>query len=71
MVKLLFLMILRSPWKSAMLFYGNYFFTAVFALESVVKIFAMSPRYFFAVREYHLFQLLTHDFRKRGTILTL
>ena len=59
MVKLLFLMILRSPWKSAMLFYGNYFFTAVFALESVVKIFAMSPRYFFAVTDYHLLLTFT------------
>ena len=44
----------RSPGKSAMLFYGNYFFTAVFAAESVVKIFAMSPRYFFAVTNFHL-----------------
>ena len=58
-LKLLFLMKLRSPWKSAMLFYGNYFFTAVFALESVVKIFAMSPRYFFAVSHLHLLSTLT------------
>ena len=28
---------------------GNYFFTAVFAFESSIKLFAMSPRYFFAV----------------------
>ena len=28
---------------------GNLFFTAVFAVESAVKLFAMSPRYFFAV----------------------
>ncbi len=33
-----------------MLKYGNYFFTAIFAVESFVKIGAMSPRYFFAVR---------------------
>ena len=39
----------RSPTKSAVLFYGNYFFTAVFAAESTVKLFAMGPRYFFAV----------------------
>ena len=67
-------MILRSPWKSAMLFYGNYFFTAVFALESVVKIFAMSPRYFFAVIiSYQRVrrQALRNYFRKPGTILTL
>ena len=31
------------------LFQGNYFFTAVFAAESTVKLFAMGPRYFFAV----------------------
>merc|ERR1719458_71351 len=30
------------------LFQGNYFFTAVFAAESTVKLFAMGPRYFFA-----------------------
>ena len=29
---------------------GNYFFTAVFAFESFIKLFAMSPRFFFAVR---------------------
>jgi hypothetical protein len=28
---------------------GNYFFTTIFAVESFVKLFAMSPRYFFAV----------------------
>ena len=32
-----------------MLIYGNYFFTAVFAVESFAKMAAMSPRYFFAV----------------------
>ena len=51
---------------------GNYFFTAVFAVESAVKLFAMSPRYFFAVSS------LTSDtkneflyFRMVGTVLTL
>jgi len=29
---------------------GNYFFTAIFALESFIKLAAMSPRYFFGVR---------------------
>lgn len=29
-------------------FQGNYFFTAIFAVESFVKLAAMSPRYFFA-----------------------
>jgi hypothetical protein len=33
-----------------MLTNGNYFFTAIFALESFLKLAAMSPRYFFAVR---------------------
>ena len=28
---------------------GNYFFTAIFAIESFVKLAAMSPRYFFQV----------------------
>ena len=28
---------------------GNYFFTAIFAIESAVKLAAMSPRYFFQV----------------------
>jgi len=31
-----------------MLRYGNYFFTAIFAVECVAKMSAMSPRYFFA-----------------------
>ena len=63
----------RSPGKSAMLFYGNYFFTAVFAAESVVKIFAMSPRYFFAVTDsYLIMNIFTTKYsRRRGTILTL
>ena len=60
----------RSPGKSAMLFYGNYFFTAVFAAESVVKIFAMSPRYFFAVTDSYLIFTIKYS-RRRGTILTL
>ncbi len=33
-----------------MLTNGNYFFTFIFAVESFVKLAAMSPRYFFAVR---------------------
>ena len=28
---------------------GNYFFTAIFAIESFVKLAAMSPRFFFQV----------------------
>ena len=32
-----------------MLTNGNYFFTAIFAVESFVKLAAMSPRFFFAV----------------------
>ncbi len=34
----------------SMLTNGNYFFTAIFAVESFVKLAAMSPRYFFSVR---------------------
>jgi len=37
-----------SPFFNSMLTNGNYFFTAIFAVESFVKLFAMSPRYFFA-----------------------
>ena len=40
----------RSPTFQATLTNGNYFFTFIFALESFVKLCAMSPRYFFAVR---------------------
>ena len=36
---------------TAMLTNGNYFFTFIFAVESFAKLAAMSPRYFFAVRE--------------------
>ncbi len=32
-----------------MLTNGNYFFTFIFAVESFVKLAAMSPRYFFVV----------------------
>ena len=32
---------------------GNYFFTAIFAIESAVKLAAMSPRYFFQVGSLH------------------
>ena len=37
--------------KTTILYYGNVFFTAVFAMESTTKVFAMGPRYFFAVTE--------------------
>ena len=36
-----------------MLTNGNYFFTAIFAVESFVKLAAMSPRFFFAVSPYY------------------
>ena len=39
----------RSPYMNSLLYNGNLFFTAVFAFESFVKLFAMGPRYFFAV----------------------
>ena len=39
----------RSPFFTALLTNGNYFFTAIFAVESFVKLAAMSPRYFFTV----------------------
>ena len=38
-----------SPFLTSMLVNGNYFFTAIFAVESFMKLAAMSPRYFFAV----------------------
>ena len=38
-----------SPFLFSMLTNGNYFFTTIFAVESFVKLAAMSPRYFFAV----------------------
>jgi hypothetical protein len=34
---------------TSMLTNGNYFFTAIFAVESFSKLAAMSPRYFFSV----------------------
>lgn len=37
-----------SPFLTSMLVNGNYFFTAIFAVESFAKLAAMSPRYFFA-----------------------
>ena len=51
---------------------GNYFFTAVFAFESSIKLFAMSPRYFFAV-DLSFKEFLTKclSFRMVGTALTL
>jgi hypothetical protein len=51
---------------------GNYFFTAVFAVESSVKLFAMSPRYFFAVCFFFFVIFISFDlFRMDGTALTL
>ena len=41
----------RSPYMNALLYNGNLFFTAVFAFESFAKLFAMGPRYFFAVKK--------------------
>ena len=38
----------RSPFMTNMLTTGNYFFTAVFAVESFAKLAAMSPKYFFS-----------------------
>lgn len=37
-----------SPFLASMLVNGNYVFTAIFAVESFIKLAAMSPRYFFA-----------------------
>ena len=34
---------------NALLTNGNYFFTAIFAVESFAKLAAMSPKYFFSV----------------------
>ena len=39
----------RSPFFTSLLNQGNYFFTAIFAVESFVKLVAMSPRFFFVV----------------------
>ena len=41
-----------SPFLTELLINGNYFFTAIFAVESFAKMAAMSPRYFFAVSLY-------------------
>ena len=38
-----------SPMLTAVLVNGNYFFTAIFAVESFAKLACMSPRYFFEV----------------------
>ncbi len=46
---LLYHLYCREPTFAAALKYGNYFFTTIFAIESFIKIGAMSPRYFFAV----------------------
>ena len=45
-----------SPFLFSMLTNGNYFFTTIFAVESFVKLAAMSPRYFFAVSISYLTQ---------------
>ncbi|CAB4055060.1 SCN2A [Lepeophtheirus salmonis] len=37
-----------SPFLSSVLTQGNYFFTTIFAVESFIKLVAMSPRYFFS-----------------------
>ena len=43
----------RSPFFVSLLTNGNYFFTTIFAVESFIKLAAMSPRYFFAVSIIH------------------
>ena len=42
----------RSPFFVSLLTNGNYFFTAIFAFESFIKLAAMSPRYFFGVSDH-------------------
>ena len=42
---------------NALLTNGNYFFTAIFAVESFAKLAAMSPKYFFAVSWTDYFKL--------------
>ena len=53
---------------NALLTNGNYFFTAIFAVESFAKLAAMSPKYFFAVSwlldYYKLFLKITIFFRE-------
>ena len=34
---------------NSLVLYGQYSFTAVFAVEATLKLFAMSPRYYFRV----------------------
>ncbi len=46
-----------SPFMTTLTNNGNYFFTAIFAIESFVKLAAMSPRYFFQVRKFLLVHL--------------
>ena len=45
----IYILLNRCEGRANLLLYGNYFFTAVFAIESSIKMAAMSPRYFFAV----------------------
>ena len=45
----IYVLLNRCEGRANLLLYGNYFFTAVFAIESSIKMAAMSPRYFFAV----------------------
>ena len=53
-----------SPFLFSMLTNGNYFFTTIFAVESFVKLAAMSPRYFFAVSiSYSVLFLIVYMYR--------
>ena len=55
-------LLFRSPFFTSLLTNGNYFFTAIFAIESFIKLAAMSPRYFFAVSEFYLYDYQTYMF---------
>lgn len=48
----------RSPFFKNLLEQGNYFFTAIFAIESFAKLAAMSPKYFFGVKIILLYQMI-------------
>ena len=59
-----------SPFLFSMLTNGNYFFTTIFAVESFVKLAAMSPRYFFAVSiSYSVLFLIVYMYLYRYTVL--
>ncbi len=45
----------RHPDFEEALYYGNTFFTIVFVIEALIKIAAMSPRYYFVVRQNSVF----------------